>query len=423
MPRSASVAARFPPSAAPVGAGPPAVNPMTRLFPLLCLLFCGALFAQTPTLPQPALPTPKAPPVAVPDPPSLPVKAAILVEFATGQVIVAQGADERVEPASITKVMAAYVLFHELRGGRLKLEDKVRVSENAWKRGLGGSRMFVNANSEVSAKDLMLGMIVQSGNDATIALAEHIAGSEDAFVQQMNAHAQRIGMKDSHFTNAPGLPDPEHYSTARDIATLSRTMIAEFPEYYAWYATPEYTFNGIRQYNRNALLRRDESVDGIKTGHTESAGFCLASSAERSGMRLIAVVMGSKSEEARAQESQSLLNYGFRFYETHKLYAKGQVLAEPKVWKGEVENVQLGVAEDVLVLIPRGKYEQLQARMDLPSLLVAPVETGRKVGSVKVNLDGKALVERPLVAITEAPEGGIWRRMVDGFWLWFEDEE
>jgi D-alanyl-D-alanine carboxypeptidase (penicillin-binding protein 5/6) len=400
---------------------------MTKLFPLFALLFSAALAAQAPTpapaLPQPALPTPKPMAVAIPDAPSLPVKSAILMEYATGQVIVDQAADERVEPASITKVMAAYVLFHELRAGRLKLEDPVRVSENAWKRGLGGSRMFINANSEVPAKDLLLGMIVQSGNDATIALAEHLAGSEEAFVQQMNAHAARIGMSNSHFTNAPGLPDPEHYSTARDIAILSRTMIAEFPEYYAWYATPEFTFNGIRQYNRNALLRRDESVDGIKTGHTESAGYCLASSAIRGEMRLIAVVMGSKSEETRAQESQSLLNYGFRFYETHKLYTKGQVLAEPKVWKGEVESVQLGVADDVLVVIPRGKYEQLKARMDLPSLLIAPVEAGQKVGNVSVSLEGKPLIERPLVAIAAAPEGGIWRRTVDGFWLWFEDDE
>jgi D-alanyl-D-alanine carboxypeptidase (penicillin-binding protein 5/6) len=319
--------------------------------------------------------------------------------------------------------MAAYVLFHELRAGRLKLEDKVRISENAWKGGLGGSRMFINVNSEVSAKELLLGMIVQSGNDATIALAEHLAGTEEGFVQQMNTYAQRIGMKNSHFTNSPGLPDPEHYSTARDLALLSRTMIAEFPEYYAWYATPEYTFNGIRQYNRNALLRRDESVDGIKTGHTASAGYCLASSAMRGEMRLIAVVMGSKSEETRAQESQSLLNYGFRFYETHKLYTKGQELAQPKVWKGEVESVALGVAEDVLVLIPRGKYDQLQARMDLPSLLIAPVAAGQRVGTVHVKLDDKVLVDQPLIAIAAAPEGGLWRRMVDGFWLWFEEDE
>jgi D-alanyl-D-alanine carboxypeptidase (penicillin-binding protein 5/6) len=395
---------------------------MKKLQLLAFLLLSGALGAQTP-LPQPATPKPAPAPVVVPDPPSLPVKSAILIEYASGQVIAEQAADERVEPASITKVMAAYVLFHELRAGRLKLEDKVRISENAWKGGLGGSRMFINVNSEVSAKDLLLGMIVQSGNDATIALAEHLAGTEAGFVQQMNTYAQRIGMKNSHFTNSPGLPDPEHYSTARDIALLSRTMIAEFPEYYAWYATPEYTFNGIRQYNRNALLRRDESVDGIKTGHTASAGYCLASSALRGEMRLIAVVMGSKTEETRAQESQALLNYGFRFYETHKLYTKGQELAQPKVWKGEVESVGLGVADDVLVLIPKGKYDQLQARMDLPSLLIAPVEAGQRLGTVNVTLDGKVLVDQPLVALAAAPEGGIWRRMVDGFWLWFEDDE
>lgn len=396
---------------------------MKTLQLFLLLLLSGALCAQTPSLPQPAMPKPAPAPVVVPDPPTLPVKSAILIDYATGQVIAEQAADERVEPASITKVMAAYVLFHELRAERLKLDDKVRISENAWKGGLGGSRMFINVNSEVSAKDLLLGMIVQSGNDATIALAEHLAGTEAAFVQQMNTYAQRIGMKNSHFTNAPGLPDPEHYSTARDIALLSRTMIAEFPEYYAWYATPEYTFNGIRQYNRNALLRRDESVDGIKTGHTASAGYCLASSALRGEMRLIAVVMGSKTEETRAQESQSLLNYGFRFYETHKLYTKGQALAEPKVWKGEVESVALGVENDVLVVIPRGKYDQLQARMDLPSLLIAPVAAGQRVGTVHVKLDDKVLVDQPLVAIAAAPEGGLWRRTVDGFWLWFEDDE
>ncbi len=395
---------------------------MKKLYLLAFLLLSGTLAAQTP-LPQPTIPKPAPAPVVIPDPPTLPVKAAILIEQSTGQVIAEQGADDRVEPASITKVMAAYVLFQELRAGRLKLDDQVRISENAWKGGLGGSRMFVVANSQVAAKDLLLGMIVQSGNDATIALAEHLAGTEEAFVQQMNTYAQRIGMKNSHFTNAPGLPDPEHYSTARDIALLSRTIIAEFPEYYEWYSTPEFTFNGIRQYNRNALLRRDESVDGIKTGHTESAGFCLASSAKRGEMRLIAVVMGSKTEETRAQESQSLLNYGFRFYETHTLYAKGQVLAEPKVWKGEVDKLALGVAEDVLVVIPRGKYEALQARMNLPSLLIAPVEAGQSVGSVRVELDKKLLVERPLVAIAAAPEGGIWRRTVDGFWLWFEDDE
>jgi len=382
-------------------------------------------FAQSPApgIPQPAIPVPQAAPMVIPDPPTLPVKSAILMEFATGQIIHGQDADVRVEPASITKVMAAYVLFQELRANRLKLDDQVRVSENAWQKGLGGSRMFVKANSQVSAKDLLLGMIVQSGNDATVALAEHVAGTEDGFVQQMNIYAQRIGMKNSHFTNSPGMPDPEHYSTAHDIALLSRTMIAEFPEYYDWYSTPEFTFNGIRQYNRNALLRRDETVDGIKTGHTASAGFCLASSAKRGEMRLIAVVMGSKSEETRAQESQALLNYGFRFYESHKLYAAGQSLSQPKLWRGEVESVSLGVAEDMLVVIPRGKYDKLEAHMDVPSLLIAPIEKGHKVGMVRVNLDGKPYAERPLVALSAGPEGGLWRRTVDGFWLWFEDEE
>lgn len=395
---------------------------MRSILVLILFVLSWPLAAQT-EVPRPNLPRPAPPPVVVPDAPTLPVKSAILMDYATGQILAEQNADDRVEPASITKVMAAYVLFHELRGGRLKLEDPVRISENAWKRGLGGSRMFINAGSTVPAKDLLLGMIVQSGNDATVALAEHVAGSEEVFVQQMNHYAAQLGMRNTNFTNAPGLPEPEHYTTARDLALMSRAVIAEFPEYYEWYATPEYTFNGIRQYNRNALLRRDDSVDGIKTGHTESAGYCLASSAKRGDMRLIAVVMGSKSEETRAQESQALLNYGFRFFETHKLYAAGQVLAEPKLWKGEAETLALGVAEDVLVVIPKGKYEKLEASMDVPSVLLAPVSKGHRVGTVRVVLDGKPLVERPLTALADGVEGGLWRRMVDGFWLWFEDDE
>lgn len=391
-------------------------------FAMLPMLLCAwalSAGAQTPALPTP---TPQPAPVAIPDAPKFPVKSAILIEHSTGQVLADQDANARVEPASITKVMAAYVLFHELRAGRLTLEQEVRVSENAWKRGLGGSRMFVKANSSVPAKDLLLGLIVQSGNDATIALAEHVAGTEEAFVQQMNAWAKRLGMNDSNFTNSPGLPDPEHYSTAHDIARLSRAMIDEFPEYYTWYATPEYTYNGIRQYNRNALLRRDESVDGIKTGHTSAAGYCLASSAKRGDMRLIAVIMGSKSEQTRAQESQALLNYGFRFFEAHKLYSAGQTLAEPKLWKGESETVPLGIAEDLLVVIPRGQYDKLKAHMSVPSLLIAPIESGRALGKVEVSLQGKAVAERPLVALQAGPEGGLWRRMADGFWLWFEDD-
>ncbi len=385
----------------------------------LLLLAFSPLAAVAQAVPKPDVPT--AAPV-VPAAPILPVKSAILIDAETGQVLVEQDADARVEPASITKVLAAYVLFHELRAGRLKLEDPVRISENAFNRGIGGSRMFVNVNSEVSAKDLLLGMIVQSGNDATIALAEHIAGSEQAFADLMNQYAKKIGMSSSNFTNAPGLPEPEHYSTARDIARLSQQVISEFPEYYAWYSTPEFTFNGIQQYNRNALLRRDDSVDGIKTGHTSSAGYCLASSAKRGDMRLIAVVMGSKSEETRAQESQSLLNYGFRFFEAHTLYKAGEELAKPKLWKGETPELALGLANDARIVIPRGKYDQLKAQMDVPSLLIAPVAKGHAVGTVKVLLDGKTVIDRPLVALTEGAEGGLWTRMTDGFWLWFEDE-
>jgi D-alanyl-D-alanine carboxypeptidase (penicillin-binding protein 5/6) len=399
---------------------------MARLLIALLLLVAAAgAGAQTPTpaLPKPSLPKAATPTPAIPAAPVFPVKSAILMDFATGQVLAEQAADERVEPASITKIMVAYVLFHELKAGRLKLDDKVRISTNAWQRSLGGSRMFVNANSEVPVKDLILGMIVQSGNDATIALAEHVAGSEEGFVEQMNAWAKQIGMRNSHFTNTPGLPDDEHYSTARDIAILARRMIAEFPEYYEWYKTPEYTWNGIRQYNRNALLRRDDSVDGIKTGHTSRAGYCLASSAKRGDMRLISVVMGSESEAKRAEQSQALLNWGFRFFETHPLYKAGDVLTETRLWKGEVEKLPLGIGEDLVVVIPRGRYGDLKAQMDLPSLLVAPVEQGAAIGTVRVTLDGKPVAERPLVALAAGPEGSLWRRMVDGFWLWFEDKE
>ncbi len=386
---------------------------------VLILLAATPLFVAAQTVPRPDVPT--ASPV-VPAAPVLPVKSAILVDAETGQVLVEQDADARVEPASITKVLAAYVLFHELRANRLKLDDPVRISENAFNRGIGGSRMFVNANSDVSAKDLLLGMIVQSGNDATIALAEHVAGTEQAFADLMNQYARKIGMSGSNFTNAPGLPEPEHYTTARDIALLSQQVIAEFPEYYAWYSTPEFTFNGIQQYNRNALLRRDDSVDGIKTGHTNSAGYCLASSAKRGDMRLIAVVMGSKSEATRAQESQALLNYGFRFFEAHTLYKAGEELAKPKLWKGQSPELALGLATDARIVIPRGKYASLKAQMDVPSLLIAPVSKGDAVGKVSVSLDGELILERPLVALSEGTEGGMWTRMVDGFWLWFEDE-
>ncbi|MCB1606203.1 MAG: D-alanyl-D-alanine carboxypeptidase [Xanthomonadales bacterium] len=389
---------------------------------LMVLLFClcSAAFAQTPVLPQPA--APQAAPAPLPPAPEFPVKSTILVDYITGQVLAGQNPDERAEPASITKVMAAYVVFTELGAGRLTLDEKVRISQNAWERGLGGSRMFAKVGSEVSVEELLLGVIVQSGNDATVALAEHIAGSEEAFAAMMNAQAKRLGLTGTHFTNAPGLPNEEHYSTARDIAMLARAMIADFPQYYAWYSMREFTFNGIRQYNRNALLGRDDTVDGIKTGHTQSAGYCLLSSAKRGDARLIAVVLGSASEEARAQQSQALLNYGFRFFETHRLYLAGQALSQVQLWKGELEQLDVGLAEPLDLVVPRASYDRLEASMDLPRYLVAPLAKGQVVGKLRVKLDGKDLAERDLLLLEEAVEGGWWSRTYDGFWLWFEDD-
>jgi len=335
-------------------------------------------------------------------------------------------ADARVEPASITKVMTAYVVSAELAAGKIKLDDQVFISENAWRgggAGTDGSTSFLAVNSKVALKDLMYGMIIQSGNDAAIALAEHIAGSEQTFAELMNQYAIKLGMTGTHFVNASGLPDPNHYSTAHDIALLSRAVIHDFPEDYKIYAIKEFEWNGITQHNRNTLLWRDNSVDGIKTGHTKEAGFCLATSAKRGDQRLIAVVMGATSEKQRADDNQSLLNYGFRFYESHKLYDAGKPLAQPELWKGAQNALALGVAEEVLVTLPRGRYNDLKASMDLPSRLIAPYTKGQKVGTVRVALDGKVLVERPLVALTDAPEAGFWGRMSDGILLWFKGDK
>lgn len=402
---------------------------MSLLRRLLSLCTLSLVVASAPLHAQPAAaalpplpgsgPKPVAAPAPIPSPPSLNVKSYLLLDFETGQVLAERESALKVEPASITKVMAAYVLFGEIQRGQLKLEDQVRVSERAWKQGLGGSRMFIPVNAEVSVKDLLLGMIVQSGNDATVALAEHVAGSEEAFVVLMNQQARQLGMQASHFTNAPGLPDPEHYTTAADLGKLARAMIRDFPEYYAWYSVREFSFNGIKQYNRNTLLARDPSVDGMKTGHTESAGFCLLSSAKRDAMRLVAVVMGSQSEKARADESQALLNYGFRFFESHQLYAARQALSEQELWKGAVDQIHLGLEQPIRVVIPRGHYERLKASMELPQVLIAPIEKGQTIGKVRVRLDDTLLIERPLIALDEGLEGGIFRRLSDGIALWW----
>ncbi len=357
-----------------------------------------------------ATPIPKAPEVNA--------KGYLVEDFNSGQPIAEKNANMRLEPASITKLMSAYVVFSEIRDGTLSLSDKVRISEKAWR--TPGSRMFVEVDTQVSVADLIKGMIIQSGNDATVALAEQIAGSEDSFAALMNQHAKRLGMNDSHFVNSTGLPDKEHYTTAHDIAIISRALIKEFPEYYRWYSEKKFTYNNITQYNRNKLLWRDESVDGLKTGHTESAGFCLVTSADRDGMRLISVVLGTKSEEARADVSQALLNYGFRFFETHKLYDAGTKLTSTRVWKGASENVDLGLSDTLYVTIPRGEYKNLDASMQLHKQIIAPVNKDQALGDVVVRLGDKTVADKNLVALQSVAEGSFWQRIVDETLLYFE---
>ena len=375
---------------------------------------------------QPPAPKPGALNVPTPPPPSLDAKSWVLMDYATGQTLADANADARVEPASITKVMTSYVVSAELAAGKIKMDDQVFISENAWRSGgagTEGSTSFLALNSKVALKDLFYGMVIQSGNDAAIALAEHIAGSEQTFAELMNQYAAKLGMNGTHFVNASGLPDPNHYTTAHDIAVLSRALIHDYPEEYKIYAIKEFEWNGIKQHNRNSLLWRDSTVDGIKTGHTKEAGYCLTTSAKRGDQRLIAVVMGTSSEKQRADDNQSLLNYGFRFYETHKLYDADKPLTTPELWKGASNTISLGVADDVLVSMPRGRYKDLKPSMDLPTRLIAPFTKGQKVGTLRVTLDGKPLAERPLVALADAPAAGFWGRMSDGILLWFKGDK
>jgi serine-type D-Ala-D-Ala carboxypeptidase (penicillin-binding protein 5/6) len=384
------------------------------LLPALVLLAAAsAAGGQTPT----PNPSPAPTPAPVPAVPSIGASSYVLLDAESGRVLASRNADEALAPASLTKVMTAYVVFSELDAGRLALTDMVTVSEKAWRR--QGSRMFIEVGKQVSVEDLLRGMIVQSGNDASLALAEHIAGSEDAFADLMNRQAEALGMRNTHFVTVDGLPGEGHLSSASDMANLARAMVTRFPDYYAWYSEREFTFNGIRQHNRNSLLWRDETVDGLKTGHTEAAGYCLIASARRGDMRLITVVMGSASERSRADESQALLNYGFRFFESHRLYAAGATLAQSRLWKGEHDSVPLGIGSDVVVTLPRGAYERLSANLRVQGQLVAPLEEGTQVGQLVVSLDGETLVEQPLFVLEARPEGGFFRRMSDGVRLWW----
>ncbi|MDH5472510.1 MAG: D-alanyl-D-alanine carboxypeptidase [Gammaproteobacteria bacterium] len=347
----------------------------------------------------------------VPAPPKQAATSFLLIDFNSGRILAEKNSDEQIEPASITKLMTAYVVYKELDAGRLTMDEMVTISEKAWR--MGGSKMFVEVGKKVSIEDLLKGLVIQSGNDATIALAEHIAGSESTFADYMNQYARALGMNGTNFVNSTGWPHKDHRTSARDIATLGKAIIEEFPERYKLYAEKQFTYNGIPQYNRNKLLWRDDSVDGMKTGHTESAGYCLISSAKRDDMRLIAVVLGTRSEKARADVSQSLLSYGFRFFESSKLYAAGEGLNKARIWKGENENLSLGLKEDLHVTIPRGQYKYLDAVMEVNKDIVAPVEKGQQLGTVKVMLDGEEIISRPLVALQAVAEGSIWQRTKD----------
>ena len=354
----------------------------------------------------------------IPAPPTVAAKGYLLIDHHTGRILAEHNADERLEPASLTKILSAYVVFRELAEGKISLQDEVLVSKKAWQ--TPGSRMFIEVGKKVPLEDLLIGMIVQSGNDASVALAEHVAGSESTFAELMNTHAQRLGMENSHFVNATGLPDPDHYITARDIAIVSAATIREFPEYYAWYAVKEYTFNGIKQHNRNRLLWQDDAVDGVKTGHTEAAGYCLVASAQREDMRLTSVVMGAAGEGARAKASLSLLNYGFRFFESHKLYASGEPVQELRVWKGDIEDLPVTPLHDVYVTIPRGQYDKLTPQVVLEAGVLAPIEAGQTLGHVVVNLGEEEVARVPLVPMQAVAEGGIWQYVKDSVLLWFQ---
>ncbi len=358
-----------------------------------------------------------AKPALIPSPPQVSAKSYILMDAQSGEVIVEHNADLQLPPASLTKMMTAYIVEHEVAQGNIHLYDEVPISVKAWK--TGGSKMFIKEGTKVVLEDLLKGVIIQSGNDASIALAEYVAGSESAFADVMNQQALALGMRHSSFMNATGLPDEGHYSTASDLALLALAIINDFPEQYPLYSEKYFTYNNIRQPNRNRLLWRDKSVDGLKTGHTEEAGYCLVASAKRGDMRLISVVMGTNSEDARAKETQKLLNYGFRYYQTHTLYTAGQSLADSQVWGGEFDQFELGVAEDVVVTIPRGHKSELEAELVLDPVIKAPVNIGEEFGRLVVKLEDRVIVDEPLVALDAVPEGGFFKRIWDMIKLFF----
>jgi D-alanyl-D-alanine carboxypeptidase (penicillin-binding protein 5/6) len=371
-------------------------------FLFLCSFAAVATFA--------AVPIPKAP--------AIDSKSYILMDYASGRTLGENHPDDRVEPASLTKLMAAYAVFQALQENRLKLDEPVPISEHAWK--AEGSRTFVQVGTTVPAEILLKGMIIQSGNDATIALAERVGGSEPAFAQLMNEYSKRLGMKNTNWTNAPGLPDANHYTTARDIAILARAIISEFPEYYKYYSMREFTWNKITQQNRNGLLTRDPSVDGMKTGHTDTAGYCLVTSAKRGNMRLISVVLGTPSVKAREDGSAALINYGYTFYESAKVKSRGETILTPHVYKSAEENPAIGILHDIVVVVGRGEAANLKTSAHVTEPLIAPLPANKPVGELTVTTQGGETVARvPLYPLKAVAEGGLWTRMIDSVKLWF----
>ncbi|WP_228703671.1 D-alanyl-D-alanine carboxypeptidase family protein [Kangiella sediminilitoris] len=360
-----------------------------------------------------------------PGKPSVDASSWLIMDYETGQILMEENSRQKLPPASLTKMMTSYIIADQLHKGNISEDDKVLISENAWAQNpklKGSSLMFVEVNKYVSVEDLHRGIVIQSGNDASIAMAEHIAGSEDAFADLMNQYAKRLGMSDTHFMNSTGLPHEQHMTTARDLAKLARALIADFPEDYAMYSEREFTYNNITQKNRNELLGDTTlGVDGIKTGHTEDAGFCLVSSAEKKGMRLISVVMGTDSMSARASESRKLLNFGFRFYTNINAFAAGKPLKQAEVWKGEKEQVGVGLAQDAVLSVLKTEKDQLKANYTMSGKLIAPIQKGQVVGEVTFSIGDKVVKRLPMVALDNVEEAGFFGRMWDSIALWFND--
>jgi|HubBroStandDraft_4_1064222.scaffolds.fasta_scaffold121608_2 D-alanyl-D-alanine carboxypeptidase (penicillin-binding protein 5/6) len=356
--------------------------------------------------------------MATPNPPEVDARGYILTDYVSGQVLAQRNADARMEPASLTKLMTCYVVFHALKTGTLKLDDQVTISEHAWK--AEGSRTFVQVGSKVPAEVLIKGMIVQSGNDATIALAERVGGTEGAFVQLMNEYARHLGMANTHFDDSSGLPSPTHYTTAHDLSLLASALVRDYPEYYPWFSIREFIWNNIKQENRNGLLERDASVDGMKTGHTDSAGYCLVTSAKRQDMRLVAVVLGSNSIKGREDASAALVNYGFTFFESVNVKRRGTPVLKPRVYKAAEEFYSVGPAADINIVVPRGQAGSIMTTATVQHRLIAPISSSTQVGDLQVVVNGKPVTSVPLYPVGDVPEGGIWSRLSDTVLLWFQ---